>query len=166
MGTGKSTVGRRLARELKCRFLDIDEMIEQEAGSPVRDIFAIHGEGRFRDLERGVIRKLVSARGVATVVATGGGAVADASNRAALRGWATVVCLRASIEAILARVGGAQDRPLLSAPGRKEAIEKLLAQRDEAYRDCDLAVDTTGKTVDEIAAIIMDYLSRKGARDK
>lgn len=166
MGTGKSTVGRRLARELNYRFLDIDTIIEEEAKSPIKDIFAAHGEKHFRDLERRVIRKLVSTGGVGIVASTGGGAVADASNRTALRAWATVVCLRASVDAILSRVGGGEGRPLLSSPGRRESIENLLKERTDAYRDCDLSVDTSSKTVEEVVAVIMDFIAKKDARDK
>lgn len=162
MGTGKSTVGRLLSKELGLKLLDLDEMIEKEAAMEIKDIFRVYGEARFRKLEADVIRKLSEgAFGQGIVISTGGGAVVNRENRALLKSFGIVVCLKASVDEILRRVGDKDDRPLLAAPDRKEAVERLLNERDEAYRDCDLAIDTTHLKIEEAAARIREFVSAK-----
>lgn len=164
MATGKSTVGRALAKALGLSFVDMDSLIEKEAGLSVADIFKEYGEPFFRAAEVSVVRRLANGEyGTGLVVSTGGGVVADPANRAALKGWATVICLSASVDEILRRVGARADRPLLDVADRREQIERLLAERAEAYIDCHLVIDTTGESVDEIAGKIIAYL-REGAR--
>ncbi len=159
MGTGKSTVGRRLAAELGLKFLDIDEALEKEAGLAISWIFEKYGEQHFRKLESDVIRKLTSGEfGTGLVVSTGGGAVINDVNRRALKGWGVLICLKASVDEILKRVGGKNDRPLLTAGDRRAAIERLLKERDGAYSDCDLTVVTDFKDVLEIVGIIKKFL--------
>lgn len=164
MATGKSTVGRALSKALGMRFVDIDSLIEKEAGLSVADIFKEHGEAFFRAAEASVVRKLTSGGyGEGLIVSTGGGVVVDPANRAALKGWSTVICLSASVDEILKRVGARADRPLLDVADRRERVERLLAERAEAYIDCHLVIDTTGESVDGIAGRIIAFL-REGAR--
>lgn len=164
MGTGKSSVGKMLARERGLEFLDLDDIIETASGISIKEIFNSGGEAEFRALEARAIERLVSgAYGVNCVLATGGGAVLRKSNRDALRRWGTVVLLTASVDEMLDRVGKAEDRPLLSGGKRREKIERLMAERDSAYRDCDFSVDTTGLTVAEVVARITGFLKEKGA---
>lgn len=160
MGTGKSTVGRLLARRLGFTFLDLDELIEKEAGMPIKEIFSTHGEAHFRELESEVIKKLSSGGlGDRLVVSTGGGAVVRQENRARLKSWGRLVCLTASNEEILRRVGNRPERPLLFGPDREEKMTRLLAERREAYSDCDLEIDTTGQKPEEVVAVIQRHLS-------
>lgn len=155
MGTGKSTVGRLLARELGLQFHDIDTLIEAEAGTAVKEIFKAHGEAAFREIEKGIIKKLSEdCYGTGLVIATGGGAVVNPENRAMLKSWGTIICLSASVDEIIKRVGDKGDRPLLAAEDKKGAIEKLLNERAEAYRDCDMCIDTTSRSVEEVVAAI------------
>lgn len=162
MGTGKSTVGKVLARRLGSTFLDLDELIEKEAGMPIKEIFSSYGEARFRELETEAIKRLSSGLlGDRLVVSTGGGAVVREENRALLKGWGRLVCLKASNEEILRRVGNRADRPLLAGPDREEKMERLLAERREAYMDCDLEIDTTGQRPEDVAKDIQKVLARK-----
>lgn len=159
MGTGKSSVGRRLAKDLGLKLIDTDSLIEEAAGKQVKDIFALYGEARFRELEKDVIAKLTNgAYGSGLVVSTGGGAVVDPENRKRLRAWGAVICLTASVDAILKRVGRNDERPLLSAPDKRAEIEKRLKQRQSAYADCDLTLDTTNIGIDAAGELIKAFL--------
>ncbi len=128
MGAGKSTVGRLLARRLGVAFADSDDVIEQRAGRPPREIFATQGEPAFRALERDVVRDLVAPGGPG-VVALGGGAVEDPSTREVLR-RARVVHLEVSFARVMTRVGHDPRRPVLARPD----LPEVFAARQEAYR--------------------------------
>lgn len=162
MGTGKSTVGRLLARELNLRFLDLDDVIEKEAGMPISEIFKAHGEARFRGMESDIVKRLVSGEfGKGVVVATGGGVVVNPGNRERLKAWGTLVCLRASLDEIVRRIGDKGDRPLLASPEKARAAEALLKEREAAYNDCHHTVDTTGMKAEEVARAIIGFIKER-----
>ncbi len=162
MGTGKTTIGRVLSRETGLKFMDLDELIEKEAGMAIKDIFREHGEGRFRDMESGAIRRLTQGEfGNGLIVSTGGGAVVRKENRDALRSWATVVCLSSTVDEILRRVENRDDRPLLNTVEKKEAIERLLKERQEAYVECDLVVDTASISIKEAVRAIRIFVEER-----
>lgn len=148
MGTGKSEVGRRLARRMGCAFVDTDRLIEERVGKSVPTIFAEDGEVTFRAIEAEVVAEVAGRPG--TVIAVGGGAVVDPANAQRLRDGGVLVHLTADPATILARVGAAADRPMLAGdPG--PATARLLAERMPVYEAAaDLTVDTSGRTVDQV----------------
>lgn len=150
MGTGKTSVGHALASVLNFRMVDTDQMIEEQAGRRISDIFADDGEARFRELERQTIADL--ERHTRLVIATGGGAAANADNLASLRGHALLVCLWASPEAIWQRVRYQNNRPLLQDPDPQAKIRRLLAEREPFYRQADVLVNTELRSLKEVAA--------------
>jgi shikimate kinase len=160
MGTGKSEVGRRLARRLGRAFVDTDQLVEARAGKSVAAIFADDGEPVFRRLEREAVAEAASRS--EAVIAVGGGAVLDATNVVRLRGAGALVCLTARPETILARVGDVAHRPLLATDDPRGAIARLLADRSAAYAAAaDLTIDTSDRTVDEVVEEIRERLSER-----
>lgn len=150
MASGKTAVGRRLARRLGFDFLDTDHVIEDRAGRPIPEIFAKDGEPAFRQLERDTIASLAPSH--PSVIATGGGSFMDAANRRALHYLGPVVCLVISPEVILERVGRSDKRPLAQGPGAAERLMNLYEARLPYYRMADVMVETDGLTVDQAAA--------------
>jgi shikimate kinase len=155
MGTGKTEVGRRLARATSRAFVDTDNLVEVAAGRSIADIFAADGEAHFRELEREAVRRAVAVPDA--VVATGGGALLDAESRRVLLAAGPVVCLTATPEEILRRVGTGDERPLLTGETPTErlaTIRTLLEARDPSYRLATHRVDTTGRSIDEVVGEI------------
>ncbi len=142
MGSGKSTLGRALAARLGLDFIDVDERIVAEAGRSIAELFASEGEAGFRTRESRVLAQALGE--AAAVVATGGGAVLDAANRAVMRAAGIVVYLQVDAAAQLARLADDTSRPLLAAPDRAQRLANLQAQREPLYRDAaHLLFDTT-----------------------
>jgi len=155
MGTGKTEVGRRLARATSRAFVDTDNLVEVAAGRSIADIFAAEGETRFRELEREAVRQAVAVPDA--VVATGGGALLDPESRRVLLAAGPVVCLTAAPEEILRRVGAGGERPLLAGETPAErlaAIRALLDARDASYRMATHRIDTTGRSIDDVVGEI------------
>ncbi len=157
MGTGKTEVGRAVARLAGLAFIDLDAEIEKRSGMSIPDIFAIFGEPEFRRRETGAIRK-VSARQQA-VIATGGGAVINPENVALLRKSGVIVCLTATVETILRRLGSGENRPLLNTGNPEQRVRELLAERQPFYELADVAVTTDGKTPQAVAEEVLDRIS-------
>jgi len=163
MGTGKSIVGRRLAVELKYRFIDTDHFIEKRTQRRIPDIFAEDGETVFRDLEAQAVLEVAAWSGY--VIATGGGVPLNKANVEALQGNGILVTLTARPDAILRRVQRrAGQRPLLNNPDPLGEIVKLLSQRESAYRCADIQVDTSDIPVEKSVNLIIDQIKpRLGA---
>lgn len=155
MGTGKTKVGRELARVLSWAFLDTDEIIEKELGLSIAEIFSSYGEKFFRRKEAEVIKKLVDKTD-RTVVAVGGGAVLREDNRTNLRLLGTVVALYASPSEIARRLSGDSTRPLLQGGNLQQRIQELLAERKPYYELADVQIDTTGYSVREIVERVIN----------
>lgn len=161
MGTGKTAVGKILARRLERRFVDTDRVIEELTGLTIPCIFDIHGEDYFRDRESEAVEMLNSYPRGTLVAATGGGAVLREINRQNLRRHGLIILLTASVRAIVRRTHGDTDRPLLlCGRRRRENIEELFRQREPCYMDHDLTVDTTGKSPASVAAAIIKLLDK------
>ncbi len=140
MGAGKSTLGRRLAKRLGCRFLDSDQALEARTGVDIPTIFEIEGEAGFRDREAALIEEFTQERDV--VVATGGGAVLRPENRAYLAGRGVVVYLRADVATQLRRTARG-NRPLLQTADPEARLTALLAERDPLYQSiADITLDS------------------------
>lgn len=142
-GSGKTTVGRMLARRLQLPFFDADARIEQRIGCSIRDFFAEQGEARFRDIEEDVIDEL-SALGDG-VLSTGGGAVLREANRQRLRSRCKVVYLHAQPEDLARRLRRDTQRPLLQVDDPLKRLRELHAVRDPLYRETAHFVIETGR---------------------
>jgi shikimate kinase len=141
MGAGKSTIGRRLAAHFGLAFVDLDAEIEARTGVAVTTIFELEGEAGFRVREATLLEEFCRREGI--VLATGGGAVLRADNRARLAAHGFVVYLAASVSQQLARLARDGKRPLLKTPDRRERLEALAREREPLYRAiADLEVET------------------------
>lgn len=165
MGSGKSSVGRLLSTYLGYRFVDTDAIIVEEAGMPISEIFARHGEETFREHEAHVLASLVGKERL--VVATGGGIVTRESNHPILAELGFVVSLEAAEETIFERVSRNTRRPLLQTPNPRQTIADLLEVRRPLYAAAaHFRVDTTHKTHAEVAEEIIAEAARRRPRSK
>lgn len=156
MGAGKTTVGRTLARQLGFSFIDLDEVIEEQAGKSIRQIFSEYGEGEFRRRETAAIRSCRNYRDV--VIALGGGAYVSETNRDILRELGKTVWLDCAVEICLARIQNAASRPLL---GDALEMRALLESRLSAYAAADFAVKSESRSPDEIAREIVNLITER-----
>ncbi|MBD8891628.1 shikimate kinase [Roseibium litorale] len=138
MGSGKSTVGRRLAQRLGLSFVDADTEIEKAANMTISEIFASHGEAYFRSGEERVIARLLQQG--PQILATGGGAFMSKTTREAIRENGVSVWLKADLDTVMARVRKRANRPLLQNPDPEGTMRALLATRDPVYAQADLTV--------------------------
>ena len=160
-GSGKSTVGRQLARRLDLSFADSDHVIEQRIGCPIRDFFEREGEAAFRDLEQAVIQDLVQEE--VGVLATGGGAVLRPANREQLRQDRHVIYLRSSPDEIFKRVRHDGNRPLLQVADPLARLRTLYEERDPLYREtANFIVETGRPSVATLVNMVLMQLELSG----
>ncbi|CRZ33669.1 shikimate kinase [Herbinix hemicellulosilytica] len=158
MGSGKTSVGKILSEKLNYDFKDTDEMIETLEDTTINNIFRLHGEEFFRDLETTLLLSLKDTMRN-TVLSTGGGMPVRESNRKILKEMGQVVFLRASADSILKRLSGDTTRPLLKNKNPKETAERLLAQRTPYYEEAaDVIIDTDNKAIDDIVGEILNAI--------
>ena len=151
-GAGKSAVGSALARKLGMPFVEVDREIEQAAGLPLGEVFALHGEAYYRRVEREVLTRVL-ADATPAVLATGGSIVNDPTNYALLRARATTVWLRARPEDHWNRVVAQGDqRPMAENPHAFEELRALLAARTKLYARADHVIDTSDRPLREVVA--------------
>lgn len=160
-GSGKSTVGRQLARRLGLPFFDSDQRIEQRLGCSIREYFAREGEPAFRDVEEQVLADL--SRGPTAVVATGGGAVLREANRRHLREAGRVIYLRSSPDELFRRLRHDTQRPLLQVADPLGKLRALYAERDPLYREAaHFQIETGRPSVPTLVNIILMQLELAG----
>jgi shikimate kinase/3-dehydroquinate synthase len=176
MGSGKTTVGRALAKKLNKRFVDSDHEIEARTGVAISVIFEIEGEASFRQREADVIRDLCQQDGI--VLATGGGAILNPQSRALLHTCGTVVYLKAGISSILHRTRHDKKRPLLRTADPRKKLEELEQQRDPLYREVAHMVIETGQPqlqtlvqtiiekmpAESLASVVADDVTQQAAK--
>jgi len=164
MGSGKSTVGRALARRIGHRFIDSDRELETRCGVDIPTIFEYEGESGFRDREARLIDELTAQDGI--VLATGGGAVLRPENRAclALRGY--VVLLSVDIAEQMRRVGRDPNRPLLNTADPEGRLRSLMSERAPIYRDvAHMEVHTDARRMHHVVNRIAQHLHGNGVLD-
>lgn len=163
-GSGKSTVGRHLARQLGRTFVDSDHEIEHAIGGSIRVYFEQHGEAAFRDLEAQTIARLCQQTG--TVLATGGGAVLRPENRAALQQHCQVLYLRSTPEELFRRLRHDTQRPLLQVRDPLKRLRDLYRERDPLYRaTCHFTIETGRPSVPTLINMILMQLELAGLVD-
>lgn len=160
MGSGKTTVGRRLAEQLKIDFYDADHEIINKTGVSIDHIFDVEGEQGFRKRESDVLEELSSKPNI--VLATGGGAVLSEGNRLLLKKSGSVIYLLSSVDQILRRTAKSKTRPLLeNSPDRRKTISDIIDSRDSLYREiATFIINTNGKKLNEIINEIQSFLAK------
>jgi shikimate kinase len=162
MGSGKTTIGKRVSRILNLDFYDCDQELERQTGASVNLIFDIEGEAGFRLRETRLLKEL--SRKKASLISTGGGVVCENENRRILRSRGCVVYLRTSIDNQLIRLSQDKTRPLLQADDKKKRLQSLAEVRNPLYAaTADLTFDTSDQGVylaaKAIASAILDHFN-------
>ena len=154
MGAGKSSIGKRLAQALSLEFVDADRVLEARTGASVADIFACEGEAGFRRRETALLVELLAGQG--QLIATGGGVVLSADNRALLAREACVIHLDVSVAEQLRRLARDRTRPLLQRPDREAVLHAMAAERAPLYAEvADVRLDTDGCTPEQACRLLL-----------
>lgn len=153
MGAGKSTVGIKVAELMKRRWVDTDTVITERYGR-ILDIFEYYGEAHFRRLESEVTEEF--SKKDELVISTGGGLVLNRENAELLKKEGKLFFLKASLDTLLYRVQGNDERPLIKNSGAREKLEQLLVERTPLYEHAaDYVIETDGKSAEEVAQEIV-----------
>jgi shikimate kinase len=160
MGSGKTTVGKLLSKQLRRPFYDTDHEIVRRTGVSIPMIFEVEGEAGFRKREEQIIAELTQLSGV--VLATGGGAILSPVNREYLKQHGVVIYLRGTADELWQRTKHDRNRPLLQTQDPKARLRELYAQRDPLYREiADVIVDTGRQNVNILVHHLVQYLAAK-----
>ncbi len=157
MATGKSSVGRAVARLLGRPFIDMDAVLVERLGAPIADVFAQRGEAHFRQAESALCRELSAPSGA--VVATGGGTIVNVENRLALSRGGLLICLTCSPQEALQRIADPTSRPMLHGDPAQRLLA-LFEERAPVYDAVPRQIDTTGLSVDQVAARVVTIYER------
>jgi shikimate kinase len=161
-GSGKSTIGPRLARALSMPWVDTDAEIARDAGKPIPEIFQQEGEEGFRQRESRILEKI--AAGPASVVSCGGGVVIRDTNRHRMTTTGLRIYLQTDPATLAQRLRASQDRPLLAGDKRETTLQKLLAERSPWYEESELSIDVTHLKPDEVVSAIQKKLPAPWSR--
>ncbi len=160
MGSGKTTIGRMLAKSLKKEFYDSDHEIEARTGANIPWIFDIEGEVGFREREHLAIDELTQRQGI--VLATGGGVVLRDDNRRDLASRGAVVYLNTSVDQQQKRTNRDRNRPLLQTANPRQCLEELMTIRDPLYREiANIIVDTDNRSLRMTVNMIISQLKKR-----
>ena len=163
MGAGKSSVGRCLNRRTGLALHDTDEIVEATFGMSISEIFAKHGEKKFRTAETEALRRMRTEE--QTIIITGGGIVLRQENVEILRSQAVIVWLDADEETLFARLSKKQNRPLLQTKNPRKTFTQILGSRRPLYANiADVRVDTSVLTDEEVAVAILAKLKRVNSK--
>ena len=162
MGTGKTSIGRRISSQLRMRYVDTDDIVERDNRRRISDIFAEDGESAFRELESEAVRKVSKLHN--HVISTGGGVVLKEANMTELKRNGIIFCLTATAAEIYERVGHQTHRPLLQDPDPLAKIQSMLAERRPYYAEADHMISTTGRSFSEVITHIR-RMFRKSIRN-
>ena len=162
MGSGKSVIGRRLAKQLGLSFADSDQLVTKMAGISITDIFDLAGEAKFRDMEFRAIQNQLQQP--PHVLATGGGAFCEPETAALLCKNAIVVWLQASPDTLLKRIGDITSRPLLQTAPPLEILQQLQTARQPFYRKAHIHLNTDGLTMPKSLAKLVSALDSYRAK--
>jgi shikimate kinase len=165
MGTGKTAVGRLLAKKLDKEFIELDELIEKKAGKSIPEIFRRDGEIGFRELEIAAVKEIAGKRNA--VIACGGGIVLNTINIFRLKKECVIVCLTASPAVILKRISGDKEgRPLLAVADRERQIKELMKYRQPFYeRSAEITINTSRMSADSVVGKIIETLEDYESHD-
>ena len=163
MGSGKTTIGQRVARLLGKEFLDCDHELETQTGASVNLIFDVEGEQGFRERETRMLEELTSRSGV--LVATGGGVVLREENRRMLRETGLVVYMRTSVQQQLRRLGRDRSRPLLQTSDRRKKLTRLAEERNPLYQEiADIEFPAQNRGLDAVATDLAQMIREHGMK--
>jgi len=158
MGTGKTTVGKEVARKKKWHFIDLDDLIELQEKRRISDIFTKDGEPYFRKVEKKALLKVSKEKNF--VVACGGGIVLDKENIKVMKETGILICLSATADVILKRTSGSTHRPLLNVANPKKQITHLLKMRAPYYVEADKVINTSALSVKEVVSKIFKITTK------
>ena len=148
MGVGKSTIGKKLAKKLKLKFVDIDQIIEKKEKMTIKEIFENKGENYFRKTEKKI--SLEELKNSNTVIALGGGAFMEKSIRNGAKNLSISFWLDVSLQSLLIRLKNVKKRPLLDKDNLKESIYKIYSERKKIYNKSDFRIKCDSKNTDQI----------------
>ena len=165
MGSGKTSIGQRVARRLGLEFFDCDHELEGQTGASVSLIFDVEGEEGFRERETRMLDQLTRRKGV--LIATGGGVVLRKENRELLRRNGLVVYMSTSVAQQLRRLSRDRTRPLLQTPDRKERLAQLAAQRNPLYEEvADIVFPSQSRSLESTAMALSDLIRAHWSGDE
>ncbi len=156
MGSGKSAVGRKLAKALDIGFKDSDQQVVKTAGLSIAEIFDVAGEAKFRQMEFVALQSILSTK--PQIIATGGGAFCQEKTANLLRQGSLVIWLKASPATLLSRIGNTKSRPLLNTNDPLTALSQLLDRRTPFYEKAHIHINTDGLTTQRAVSVVLEWL--------